>query len=115
VTTDNNSDVNLTLSRSYSQGQEITFLGKSRTVRSSGSLQLATVYSHHTGQTLVSYTTVASRQIDESRLSVTGTGSYGFSSTVTGSAVLGFSQNKDKMRGIVNRSVRVELRAQFTF
>ena len=73
------------------------------------------MYSHHTGETRVAYTTLPSRLIDESRLSVTGTGSYGFSSTVTGSAVLGFSQNKDNTRSIVHRSVRVELRAQFSF
>jgi hypothetical protein len=115
TTTDNNTDVNCTISRSYSQGQKVTFMGKTRTVRSSVSMQLATVYSHHTGATRVSWNPLPSRLIDESRLSVTGTGSYGFSSTVTGSAVLGFSQNKDNTRNIVNRSIRVELRSQFSF
>ncbi len=115
ATTDNNSDVNFTLSRSYSQGQKVQFMGKTRTVRSSVSMQLTTVYSHHTGQTTLSSSTEASRLIDESRLSVTGTGNYGFSSTVTGSAVLGFSQNKDNAKSITNRSVRVELRSQFSF
>ncbi|MCC6652576.1 MAG: hypothetical protein IT348_15600, partial [Candidatus Eisenbacteria bacterium] len=111
---ESNSDVNFTLSRSYSQGQKVTFLGKTSTVRSSVSLQLATIYSHTKGKTV--YSSNLSGQVrDQTRLSVTTTGSYGFSSNVTGSAVLGFNHNNNRASGIVQRSVRVEVRAQFSF
>jgi hypothetical protein len=115
TTTDNSTDVNFTLSRSYTAGQKIKVLGKTKTVRSSGSLQLATVYSHRTGRTVVAGSRSATRPIDDTRLSVTGTGNYGFSNSVTGSAVLGFSQSNDNTLKSVRRSVRVEVRAQFSF
>ena len=115
TTTDNNMDMNFTVSRSYSAGQKINFLGKTKTVRSSGSLQLATVYSHHTGQTIVPNSTSATRPVNDTRMSMTGTGNYGFSSNVTGSAVLGFTQSHDNTLDNLRRSVRVEVRAQFTF
>ncbi|MFN8587824.1 MAG: cell surface protein SprA [Candidatus Eisenbacteria bacterium] len=110
-----NSDVNFTLSRSYSQGQKVTFLGKTSTVRSSVSMQLATIYSHTKGETRYANSVGSGQLRDETRLSVTGTGSYGFSSNVTGSAVLGFNHNNNRASGIVRRSVRVEVRAQFSF
>ena len=47
------------------------------------------------------------------RLSVNATGSYGFSSNVSGNATLGFSQDRDQLRAIVHRSVRIELSARF--
>ena len=49
------------------------------------------------------------------RLSLNGTGSYGFSNNVTGNLVLGFGQDRDLVRKIIHRNVRVELRASFTF
>jgi hypothetical protein len=112
--TDQNTDLNLTLSRSYSQGQKVSFLGKTKTVRSNINLQLATVYSRHKGGTVIEGgNNQVLSPIDETRMSINGTGSYGFSSNVTGSGVLGFSTNRDKY--VVRRSVRVEMRAQFTF
>jgi hypothetical protein len=113
--TDNNTDMNFNLSRSYTQGQKVNILGKTSTVRSSVSLQLATTYSHRSGETRVPGISTPTRLVNESRLSVTGTGTYGFSSTVSGSAVLGFSQSHDHAVDIVRRSIRVELRAQFGF
>ncbi len=112
---ENNSDVNFTLSRSYSQGQKVTFLGKTSTVRSSVSLQLATVYSHTKGETRYANNAGAAQKRDETRLSVTSTGSYGFSSNVTGSAVLGFNYNNNAVQNIQRKSIRVEVRAQFSF
>lgn len=112
---DNNTDVNLTLSRQYTQGQKVSFLGKTSTVRSNVSLQLATVYSHHKAETRTAFGGLPQSPTDEHRLSVTGTGTYGFSSSVTGSAVLGYSNINDTARNQIRRSVRVELRAQFTF
>ena len=67
------------------------------------------------GETHVAGSNAATRPINDTRLSVTSTGNYGFSSNVSGSAVLGFSQTRDNTLNIVHRSVRVELRAQFTF
>jgi hypothetical protein len=46
---------------------------------------------------------------------VNGTGSYAFSTNVTGNVSLGYGQNQDRQRGIKRRNVRIELRAQFTF
>ena len=112
--TDRNTDVNFTLSRSYTQGQKVNLLGKTSTVRSSVNLSLATVYSKRQGETRIANVGVQN-QVDESRLSVTGKGSYGFSSNVTGSAVLGYSGTSDLLKKIIRRSIRVELSAQFTF
>jgi hypothetical protein len=43
-----------------------------------------------------------------------GTGTYGFSTNVTGDLALGFSHFRES-NGIIRRSVRVELRGQFRF
>jgi hypothetical protein len=47
------------------------------------------------------------------RLSLNATGTYGFSSNVSGNAILGFSQDRNQLQGLVNRSVRIELSARF--
>jgi hypothetical protein len=52
---------------------------------------------------------------DGDRLSVNATGGYSFSTNVTGNLELGFGQQRDLLLKTVNRNVRVELRAQFTF
>jgi hypothetical protein len=83
-------------------------------VRSSVNLSLATVYSQHKGETRM-VGLLPQNQIDETRLSVTGKGTYGFSSNVTGSAVLGYSGSNNRLQNTVRRSIRVELSAQFTF
>lgn len=114
VQRDKNTDVNFTLSRSYSQGQKVNLFGKTSTVRSSVNLSLATVYSRRQGETRIAGVGVQN-QVDESRLSVTGKGTYGFSSNVTGSAVLGYSGSSNHLQKILRRSIRVELSAQFTF
>ena len=82
-------------------------------VRTNVNLQLTTVYERQKGGIRVGNSSELNNPVDRTRLSVNGTGSYGFSSNVTGSAVLGFSQNRD--RYIIRRSIRVEMRAQFTF
>jgi len=113
--TDRNTDVNLSLARTYSRGQKVRILGRESTVRSAVSLSLATVYSRTTGQTV----TVGSRRpqlpVDQDRLSVNGTGNYSFSNNVTGGLVLGFGQNRNLALGTVSRNVRVEFRASFSF
>ena len=111
---DQNTDFNFTLSRSYSKGQKVTFLGKTSTIRSSINLQLATVYSHRkAGTELASGETQS--PVDDTRLSVNTSGSYGFSNNVTGNMTLGFSENRDNTKQVIRRSVRIEVRAQFTF
>jgi hypothetical protein len=114
VQRDRNTDLNFTLSRSYSQGQKVNLLGKTSTVRSSVSLSLATVFSRRKGETVIEGL-LPQNQIDETRLSVTGKGTYGFSSNVTGSAVLGYNGSNNRLQNITRRSIRVELAAQFTF
>ncbi|MEO5989387.1 MAG: cell surface protein SprA [Candidatus Eisenbacteria bacterium] len=111
---DQNTDFNFTLSRSYSQGQKVTFLGKTSTIRSSVNLQLATVYSHRKAGTELASGDIQS-PVDDTRLSLNTSGSYGFSNNVTGNMTLGFSENRDNTKKVVRRSVRVEVRAQFTF
>lgn len=118
IQTDRNTDVKFNISRSYSQGQKVNFLGKESTVKSTVSLALDAVYSRRSGETIQTAadgTRTTQLPVLEDRLSLTGTGSYGFSTNVTGNASLGFGQNRDMQRGIVNRNIRVELRAQFTF
>ena len=51
----------------------------------------------------------------ERRLSLNGTGSYSFSTNVTGNLALGYGEDDDRQRNFKRRNVRVELRAQFTF
>ena len=53
--------------------------------------------------------------MDEDRLSLNGTGSYSFSNNVTGNATVGFGQTRDLQREIIQRNVRVEVRASLTF
>ncbi len=116
-TTDNNSDVNLSVNRNYSQGQKVSFLGRTSTIRSNISLGLTANYSHRTGETLNLAVPGAQAQsrTDERRISMNGTGSYDFSQNVRGTASLGYNQTADKTQKSVRHSVRVEARAQFSF
>ena len=49
------------------------------------------------------------------QLSANLTGAYGFSDNVTGNLALGFRQDRNLLTTITTRSLRIELRAQFTF
>jgi ABC-type transport system involved in cytochrome bd biosynthesis fused ATPase/permease subunit len=113
--TDRNTDINLSLNRSYSRGQKVKFLGKESTIKSSVQLGLTGVYSRVSGETRKAGTSQDQLRVGQDRLSLNGTGSYSFSNNVTGSVVLGFGQNRDLVRDAVSRNVRVELRAAFTF
>ena len=115
ITNDRNTDVNLSVNRSYSQGQKVNFLGRESTVRSSVNLGLTAVYSRQSGETIQTQDQRTRLPVKNDRLSLNGTGSYGFSSNVTGNLVLGFGQDRDLVRDIIHRNVRVELRASFTF
>src|SRR5262249_25997396 len=112
--TDQTTDINMTLSRAYTQGQKVNILGKTSTVKTSVNLSLTTVYSRQKGGVKVQGFDELASPIDRTRLSVNGSGSYGFSSNVTGDLSLGFSHFRET-NGIVRRSVRVEMRGQFRF
>jgi hypothetical protein len=111
---DQTTDINFTLTRSYTQGQKVQILGRSSTVKTSVNLSLATVYSRQKGGVQVAGFSQLANPIDRTRLSVNGTGSYGFSSNVTGDLSLGFSHFRETS-GIIRRSIRVEMRGQFRF
>jgi hypothetical protein len=113
--TDRNTDINLSLNRSYSRGQKVKFLGRESTIKSSVQLGLTGVYSRVSGDTRKAGSKGVQLPVDQDRLSLNGTGSYSFSNNVTGSVVLGFGQNRDVVHAAVSRNVRVELRAAFTF
>ena len=112
--TDQTTNVNFSLSRSYSQGQKVNILGKTSTVKTNVNLQLTTVYERQKGGVLIGNDPNPANPVDRTRLSVNGTGSYGFSTNVTGDLALGFSHFRET-NGIVRRSIRVELRGQFRF
>jgi hypothetical protein len=112
--TDQTTDINFSLTRSYSQGQKVNVLGKTTTVRTNVSLALTTVYSRQKGGIKVGNEEKLANPIDRTRLSMNGTASYGFSTNVTGDLALGFSHFRET-NGIIRRSVRVELRGQFRF
>jgi hypothetical protein len=117
--TTRNANLRFSLARSYSQGQKVNILGKETTVRSTVGLGLNANYSRNSGE--IKIFDGAGNEIGEQspfqddRLSVNGTGSYGFSNNVTGNVLLGFGQDRDLQRDIVRRNVLVELRASFTF
>ncbi len=112
--TDQTTNVNFSLSRSYSQGQKVNILGKTSTVKTNVNLQLTTVYERQKGGVIIGNDPNPANPVDRTRLSVNGTGSYGFSTNVTGDLALGFSHFRET-NGIVRRSIRVELRGQFRF
>ena len=119
VKTTRNTNLKFSLSRAYSQGQKVNFLGKETMVRSSVSLGLTANYSRNSGETRIldassGATGVQSEFLDD-RLNVNGTGSYGFSTNVTGNALVGFGQDRDLKLGTYRRNIVVELRASFTF
>jgi Motility related/secretion protein len=114
TTTDRNTTLNVSLNRSYSQGQKVKMLGKTSTVNSSISVGVTGVYERHSGETVQQGFERAQLVTKDNRLSLNGTGSYGFSTNVTGNLLLGYGQSSNQ-QGTVRRNVRVELRAQFTF
>ena len=114
VAKDQTTNVNFSLMRSYSQGQKVNLLGKTSTVKTSVNLQLTTVYERQKGGIKIGNDENLANPVDRTRLSVNGTGSYGFSTNVTGDLSLGFSHFRET-NGIVRRSIRVELRGQFRF
>ena len=107
------------LNRSYTQGQKVSMLGKTTTVRSQINMGLSANYDRRSGETKIlpggSQTPGTRNPQAEDRLSVQATGSYGFSTNVTGTGTLGFQQNRDLQKDIVRRSIRVELRGSFNF
>jgi hypothetical protein len=114
TSTDRNTDVNFSLARRYSQGQKVKILGKESTIKTNVSLQLSGSYSRRSGET-EQVGRLATGVTKSDRMSVNASGSYGFSNNVTGNLEVGFLQDRNEVLGLVNRSVRVEARAQFQF
>ncbi len=112
--TDRTTNVNFSLSRSYSQGQKMKVLGKTTTVNRNVSMQLTTTYERQKGGIKVPNETNLANPVDRTRLSVNTTGSMGFSTNVTADLALGFSHFRET-NGIIRRSIRMELRGQYRF
>ncbi|MBI1799938.1 MAG: cell surface protein SprA [Candidatus Eisenbacteria bacterium] len=115
VTQDQDTDFTFNLNRTYTQGQKVKILGRESTVRSTVTLGLSTIYSRRDGDTRRAGDTRPVLPIHEDRLSLNGSGSYAFSTNVTGNVLLGFGQTRDLVRDIIRRNVRIEARGQFTF
>jgi motility/secretion related protein SprA len=115
VTSEANTDVDLSLNRAYTKGQKVSFMGKTSAVKSNITLGFTAAYSRRKGETRQAGIDRPFNPVNEDRLNVNARGSYGFSTNVTGNAELGYSQNRYLQQGNVRRSIRVELRAQFTF
>jgi hypothetical protein len=115
ISTERFTNVNFSINRSYSKGQKVSILGKETTVKSTVNLGLSAAYELQDAETIDSRFAVAQNPIKHDRISINGNGGYWFSNNVTGNLDLGFGQQHDLVRDIVNRDLRVELRAQFTF
>jgi len=114
VTTDRNTTANFSINRSYTRGQKLNVLGKQTTVKSNINLGMTAAYERQSGETVQQGAGILSPTMRD-RLSVNAQGGYSFSNNVTGNLEVGFGQNRDLVRQLINRSLRLELRAQFTF
>jgi hypothetical protein len=85
------------------------------TFKSSISMGLTASYEKRSGETLQPGESRPRNPTDNDRLSLNATGQYGFSSNITGNLLLGFSQDRDLVREIIRRQIRVELRGSFNF
>jgi hypothetical protein len=115
VTTDRYTTANFSINRSYSKGQKVNILGKETTVKSNINLGLSTAYERQSAETIQQFYGVAQNQTRRDRLSVNAQGGYSFSTNVTGNLEFGFGQNRDLVRDIISRTLRIEVRGQFTF
>jgi hypothetical protein len=115
LTTERNLTANFNMNRSYSKGQKVSILGKETTVKSNINLGMSAVYEKQSGETVQQSFGVAQSETNHDRLSVNANGGYSFSNNVSGSLEVGYGQNRNLVTKIVTRSIRLELRAQFTF
>ena len=117
--TDRFTDVQFSLSRSYSQGQKMVLLGKETTVRQRIDLGFTAAYSRTSAELerpeIITNRSVTQKLTSNDQLSANVTGAYGFSNNVTGNLELGFRQDRNLLTTITTRSLRIQLRAQFTF
>jgi hypothetical protein len=84
-------------------------------VRSTVTLGLTGSYTRRTGGTTREGDSRTFFPIGTDRLDVNGNGSYAFSNNVTGNVTLGYGQTRNLLLNSVFRTIRVELRGQFTF
>ncbi len=119
ITNERFTNVNLSLNKSYSRGQQVSVLGKTSTVKSSVALGFTGSYEKRSGETVIKASPQAGGGVrnpnDNDRLSLNLNGQYGFSNNITGNLVLGFSQDRDLQREIIRRQIRIEARGSFTF
>jgi hypothetical protein len=115
VTTDRNTNFTVSINRSYSKGQKVSILGKETTVRSNVNLGLSGAWERQSGETLQQGVTAPQNRVERDRISINAQGGYSFSTNLTGNLEFGFGQNRNLVIGQVTRSLRVELRAAFTF
>jgi hypothetical protein len=122
-----NTTIRGSISRTYSPGSTLSFLGLfGSTLRSTVTLNLTTSYNRRTGGTIVPGVKNVGGRVDQSRFEIQGTGSYAMSRNITLSTGLGFNQFNDYTRTVtdsngfpkgtlVQRSLRLELTAQMRF
>jgi hypothetical protein len=113
LATDRNTTANFSVNRTYTKGQKVTVLGKETSVKSNINLGMTAAYEKQSGETVQGGGVLSPTNRD--RLSVNAQGGYSFSNNVTGTLELGFGQTRDLVQRNTTRSLRVELRAQFTF
>ena len=113
LATDRNTTANFSVNRTYTKGQKVTVLGKETSVKSNINLGMTAAYEKQSGETVQGGGVLQPTNRD--RLSVNAQGGYSFSNNVTGTLELGFGQTRDLILRNTTRSLRVELRAQFTF
>jgi hypothetical protein len=113
LATDRNTTANFSVNRTYTKGQKVTVLGKETSVKSNINLGMTAAYEKQSGETVQGGGVLS--PTDRDRLSVNAQGGYSFSNNVTGTLELGFGQTRDLVQRNTTRSLRVELRAQFTF
>ena len=115
--TEATTNVRFSLNRTYSQGQKVTFLGRTKTVSSNVTLGLTGEFSSVNGKTVneLDPTALPINPRNEDRLNLNSTGSYDFSTNVRGTATLGFSQIRYLERDAISRSIRVEVQGRFSF
>ncbi|NOT33933.1 MAG: hypothetical protein HOP12_07160 [Candidatus Eisenbacteria bacterium] len=108
-------DIQMSLNRSYSQGQKIVMFGKETTVRQRVDLGFTATYSRTSVEQRQPGIRLIQQLDDKDQMSANATGAYGFSDNVTGNLELGFRQDRNLLTTITTRSLRISARAQFTF
>jgi len=76
---------------------------------------MTSYYRRNSAKTVQEGFDLPQNQVENDQLAVNGKAGYSFSTNVNGNVELGFLQDRKLQTDIITRSIRVELRAQFTF